>query len=131
MEIWRQTDITSRSFLPPEVFLPAHLIKRILDIYITLDSPNTLNEVVKDYKYLTIHQHQLLEFLLKLKPEFKRVADDRKTELAAAKASKKRAAPRAEREESSDSSDEEGSNSSGEEEDPASAAGTEHPAPRF
>ncbi|KAF7371952.1 hypothetical protein MVEN_00053200 [Mycena venus] len=131
IEIWRQTDITLRSFLPPEVFLPTHLIKHILDIYITLDSLEALNEVVKDYKYLTTHQHQLLDFLLKLKPEFKRVADDRKAELAAAKAFKKRAAPRSEREDSSGASDEEGSDSNGEEVDPPPAAGTEHSAPRF
>ncbi|KAJ6506521.1 hypothetical protein C8R45DRAFT_816808 [Mycena sanguinolenta] len=129
MEIWRQADIAERSFLPPEVFLPAHVIKHILDVYITLDSSEALNEVVQKSKHLTDHQAQLLDFLLQLKPEFKRIADNRKAELAAGKAAKKTAASKPDNSDEASDSEDSGITSE-DDDDSAPPTGTKSSAPR-
>ncbi|KAJ7811667.1 hypothetical protein B0H14DRAFT_3479546 [Mycena olivaceomarginata] len=67
-EVWRQADANITAFLPPEVFFPAALVKLVLDLYPTF-----------------ISQDDVTKLLCELKPEFAKIAADRKAELAAAK----------------------------------------------
>lgn len=87
--IWRQVDKALTSFLPPEAFLPSDLFKRILDSYATLDSIDAVGTLLKSHTHLDNSHQQLLDSLRALKPEFAKIAADRKTELAAARAQKK------------------------------------------
>jgi hypothetical protein len=88
-EIWSQADIALTSFLPPEAFLPSDLIKQLLDIYAKLDSVAAITPYLKSNKYLDNHHGRLYDLLVQLKPEFVKIAVNRKAELAAARAAKK------------------------------------------
>ncbi|KAF8149766.1 P-loop containing nucleoside triphosphate hydrolase protein [Mycena galopus ATCC 62051] len=106
-EVWRQADITITSFLTPEVFLSSSLIKTILDVYsIVVSSQTELNQLLEPHKRLDGHHVALFELLQEMKPEFQKIATDRKAELAAARASKKKS-KRAEEDEITDTSEEE------------------------
>ncbi|KAJ7136424.1 P-loop containing nucleoside triphosphate hydrolase protein [Mycena crocata] len=122
-DLWRQADVSQRSFLPPEAFLPTTLIKKILDVYVTLDSLAALAIFLKGQTYLENCHHQILDFLRQLKPEFQKIAADRRAELAAARAAKKGVQPESDGEEDldseSDSNSEEVVPSSSEEDIPA------------
>ncbi|KAJ7456198.1 P-loop containing nucleoside triphosphate hydrolase protein [Mycena latifolia] len=87
-DIWRQADRSLTSFLPPEAFLSSAMIKKILDIYVTLDSLEAVGTLLNGQKYLQNHHTQLLDFLRELKPEFQKIAAARKAELMAARALK-------------------------------------------
>ncbi|KAJ7837647.1 hypothetical protein B0H14DRAFT_3701947 [Mycena olivaceomarginata] len=101
-DIWRQADVVATSFLPPEAFLPSILIKQILDLYDTLiSSADALVKLVSTHRRLHGHHDALFRLLVELKPEFQKIAKDRKVELAAAKAGIKK--------KSQHESDEEGS----------------------
>ncbi|KAJ6503102.1 P-loop containing nucleoside triphosphate hydrolase protein [Mycena vulgaris] len=88
-DAWRQTDISLRSFLPPEAIFPPVLIKTILDLYSTLSSQEAVTALVKAHPYLNDHHIQLFDLLSKLKPEFAKIAADRKRELASGRAANK------------------------------------------
>ncbi|KAJ7886512.1 hypothetical protein B0H13DRAFT_2277703 [Mycena leptocephala] len=90
-DIWRQADIAITSFLPPEAFLLSSLIKVILDVYDSLTSQDAVTELVKTHKRLDDHHGALFQLVVDLKPEFRKIAADRKAELAAAR--KKTKAP--------------------------------------
>ncbi|KAJ7447406.1 P-loop containing nucleoside triphosphate hydrolase protein [Mycena latifolia] len=87
-EIWREADVNITSFVPPEAFLPSQLIKTLLDVYSNLTSLEAVHDVVKSYTYLDPHHRRLFTLLSALKPEFAKIARDRKAELAAARARK-------------------------------------------
>ncbi|KAJ7705658.1 P-loop containing nucleoside triphosphate hydrolase protein [Mycena metata] len=89
-EVWREADISITSFLPPEAFLPATLIQKILDLYPTLTSQEAVSNLIKSHKRLENHHTRLYSILRELKPEFAKISADRKAELAAAKAAKKK-----------------------------------------
>lgn len=90
-DIWRQVDVVATSFLPPEAFFPSILIKQILDLYNTLiSSADALVKLVSTHRRLHGHHGALFRLLVELKPEFQKIAKDRKVELAAAKAGMKK-----------------------------------------
>ncbi|KAJ7466377.1 P-loop containing nucleoside triphosphate hydrolase protein [Mycena latifolia] len=87
-EIWREADVNITSFVPPDTFLPSPLIKTLLDVYSNLTSLEAVHEAVKSCTYLEPHHRWLFALLWELKPEFAKIARDRKAELAAARARK-------------------------------------------
>ncbi|KAJ7480366.1 hypothetical protein B0H11DRAFT_2233495 [Mycena galericulata] len=83
--VWKEADVSLTSFLPPEAFFPSTLIKQILHIYVTLDSSAAISILLNSYKYLDNYHDRLHKLLIQLRPEFDKIAKDRKAELAAAK----------------------------------------------
>ena len=83
IDIWCIEDNSKSWMLPPDVYLPNHLINDILDRYAIITLTETLSELLKSCTYIDNHHAKLLQFLTELKPEFDVIAAAKKAEAAA------------------------------------------------